>query len=74
MKKIVLVVSLIFIFQTIGAVAFSIEKIEQKGVTLSFSQLSVKENSNYTNIELKGTNSVLLDLSPFLHFGVFWCI
>ena len=50
----------ILLISGLGAVALSSEEVKEEKITVFFSQLSMKENDNCINIELEGTNSILL--------------
>ncbi|HEC77147.1 MAG TPA: hypothetical protein ENI33_07845 [Thermoplasmatales archaeon] len=62
MKKLLLLLVVVgsLLISGIGSADFSLEKNRIKKIMLSFSQLSVKENSNYITLEIEGANSILI--------------
>jgi len=61
MKKILLISIVgILLISGLGAAALSSEEIKEEKISVSFSQISMKEKDNFINLELDGANSVLI--------------
>ena len=61
MKKLLPIIIVgILIISGLGAVAATGEEIKQEKMTLSFSQLTIREENQYVTIDMDGVNSVLM--------------
>ncbi len=67
MKKLLSTIILgILILSGFGTVALQDKEIQEEKMTLSFSQLSMKEKDNFVFIELEGANSVLMKKDHYM--------